>query len=74
MTTHIKKTATETENGISEMLHDASERIVDFKDESLATLGKRIDAVGKLIKKHPFGAVGIGIGTGFLLSRIIRWF
>ncbi len=74
MTTQTKKNGTETEDGISGMLHDAGERIVDFKDESLATLGKRVDAVGKLIKKHPFGAVGIGVGAGFLLSRIIRWF
>ncbi len=73
MTNH-KAAAHQTETGVSEMLHDASARLVDFKDDSLATLGKRVDMVGKMIKKHPFAAVGISLGAGFVISRIVRWF
>jgi len=37
MTTSTKKAIHDEENGIAEMLHDAGERLTDFKDESVKT-------------------------------------
>ncbi len=72
MTTTTKKSAHETEDGVSDLLHDAGDRIVALKDESLTTLGKQIDELGKTMKKHPALAIGIGLGAGYILARIIH--
>lgn len=59
-------------DGISHGLHDAGERIVDFKDDAARDLGKRVDNLGKLMKNHPLLTIGIGLGAGYLLARISR--
>jgi ElaB/YqjD/DUF883 family membrane-anchored ribosome-binding protein len=66
-------TTSDLENGISEMLHDAGERLTDLKDGSVDTIGKQAGAVAKLVKKHPLAAIGVSVGVGFVLSRVIRW-
>jgi ElaB/YqjD/DUF883 family membrane-anchored ribosome-binding protein len=59
-------------DGMSTRLHDAGERIVDFKDDAARDLGKRVDALGALMKKHPLLSIGIGLGAGYLLARLIH--
>ncbi|HEX7700789.1 MAG TPA: hypothetical protein VF403_08710 [Kofleriaceae bacterium] len=62
--------------GISHTLHDAGERIVDFKDDAAHDLGKRVDRLGVMMKRHPLIAIGIGVGAGvgagYVLARIIH--
>jgi ElaB/YqjD/DUF883 family membrane-anchored ribosome-binding protein len=60
------------EDGLSERMRDASERVIEFKDEAARGFGKRIDALGALMKKHPLLSIGIGFGVGYLMARIIR--
>ena len=62
-------------DGISHRLHGAGERIVDFKDDAARGLGKGVDALGAMMKKHPLLTIGIGLGglgAGYLLARIIH--
>lgn len=59
-------------DSISHGLHDAGERIVDFKDGTARDLGRRVDMLGKLMKAHPLLTIGIGIGAGYLLARFAR--
>jgi hypothetical protein len=59
-------------DGISHGLHDAGERIVDFKDDAARDLGRRVDALGALMKKHPLLTVGFGLAGGYLLARILH--
>ena len=59
-------------HGISHTLHDAGERIVDFKDDAARDLGKRVNTLGVMMKKHPLIAIGIGVGAGYVLARIIH--
>jgi hypothetical protein len=72
MTTTAKKTEIESENGLSEMLHDAGERVVELKDESMKTVGKGINTLGKAMKDHPLLTIGLGVGAGYLLARLIH--
>lgn len=72
MTTTTKKTAHEADDGVSELLHEAGDRIIALKDEYSTTLGKQIDELGKTMKKHPVLAIGIGLGAGYILARIIH--
>ena len=58
-------------DGISHRLHDAGDRIVDFKDDAARDLGKRVNAMGVMMKKHPLLSIGIGIGAGYGLARIL---
>jgi len=59
-------------NGISDKLHGAGERIADFKDDAARDLGRRVDALGAMMKKHPLVTVGIGLAAGYLVARIIH--
>ena len=70
--TTISKQTQEAKSDVADVIHDAGERLVDFKDDSLRTLGKRIDQLGEAMKEHPLLAIGIGIGVGYLLARIIH--
>jgi|HubBroStandDraft_6_1064221.scaffolds.fasta_scaffold80299_1 ElaB/YqjD/DUF883 family membrane-anchored ribosome-binding protein len=72
MTTTTKKPSHESENGLSEILHDAGERVVELKDESVRTLGKSVDSLGKAMKEHPLLAVGLGVGAGYLIARLVH--
>jgi hypothetical protein len=47
-------------DGISHRLQDAGERIVDFKEDAAHDLGKRVNALGAMMKKHPLLSIGIG--------------
>jgi ElaB/YqjD/DUF883 family membrane-anchored ribosome-binding protein len=67
-------TTRDLENGISELLHGAGERLADLKDGSVDTIGKQAGMVAKLVKQHPLAAIGVSVGVGFVLSRVVRWF
>ncbi|HET9990050.1 MAG TPA: hypothetical protein VFQ65_16080 [Kofleriaceae bacterium] len=68
MATTFEKAA----NGITDRLHDAGERIIDFKDDTARDLGRRVNALGAMMKKHPLISIGIGLGAGYVLARIIH--
>ena len=70
MSSHAK--TEKEEDNLMSRLQDAGEKIIDFKDETTKTLGKRIDRLGALMKKHPIAALAIGLGTGYLLARILH--
>lgn len=59
-------------DGISHRLQNAGERIVDFKDDAAHDLGKRVDALGAMMKKHPLLSIGIGLTSGYVLARIVH--
>lgn len=59
-------------DGISHRLHDAGERIVDLKEDAARDLGRRVGALGAMMKKHPVLTIGIGVTTGYVLARIIH--
>jgi ElaB/YqjD/DUF883 family membrane-anchored ribosome-binding protein len=72
MTSKIHEPMSETEDGISKRLHDAGERVIEFKDSTVRALDGRLDALGAMMKKHPLLAIGIGLGAGYLLGRLVR--
>ena len=48
--------------------NDPIERLVDLKDQ----VAERVDSLGSLMKDHPFAALGIGLGVGYLLARLLH--
>jgi len=68
----MSNTKNETTEDLMSRLKDAGERIIEFKDETQKTLGKRVDTLGDLMKEHPLLAVGVGLGVGYVLARIIH--
>lgn len=62
MTTTNQPTSHSDEN-IGQRLHEAGDRVVEVL---------RIDSIGALMKKHPFAALGIGFGLGYLIARILH--
>jgi hypothetical protein len=65
-------TFTKVSDGISDTLRGAGERIVDFKDEAARDLDNGVHTLGVMMKKHPLLAIGIAVGTGYVLARIIH--
>jgi len=68
----LKKTAQDAQDGVMEVISDAGDRIVELRDEATRTLGKRIDALGAAMKKHPLAAAGLALGIGYLIARIVH--
>jgi ElaB/YqjD/DUF883 family membrane-anchored ribosome-binding protein len=70
MTTTSK--TTNHPEAIGQRLQDAGERLVEIKDDVANNLGRRVDSVGALIRKHPIAAMGIGFGIGYLIARLLH--
>lgn len=62
MTTTNQSTSHSDET-IGQRLHEAGDRVVEVM---------HIDSLGALMKKHPFAALGIGFGLGYLIARILH--
>ena len=59
-------------DSVKEALHDFGVKVVDVKD-SVVDGGKTgAMKLGALIKAHPFAAVGIALGIGYLAMRLMR--
>ena len=76
-----------TRDGITETLGDRMRDLVDFgsdrasdikdklsdaKDAAVAGASTALDKTSKLIKQHPFIAIGVALGLGFLVMRMVR--
>ena len=47
-------------------------RLSGAKDSAFAGASSAIDKTGALIKKHPFVAIGIAVGVGYVGVRLLR--
>ena len=56
----------------SDRASDIKDKLSDAKDAALAGASTAVDKTGKLIKQHPFIAIGIALGVGFLVMRMVR--
>lgn len=70
--TITNKTATHGDDGIAQRIGQAGDRIVEIKDDVAKHIGSRVESLGALIKRHPFAAMGIGLGIGYLAARILH--
>ena len=71
MTTR-KKPSDDAEHPDPELADDTADRVAELKDEVIHAVEARLDALGKAIQKHPLLAVGIGVGIGYVLARLLR--
>lgn len=59
----------------SKVKHEA-QRAADASRDAMHAVGDRAEAMGKdvgdSVKKHPFAAVGIALGVGFLAALVMR--
>lgn len=62
--------------GLVEQGHDKVTQIKDAASDLQHKVtdrgGEAVDQASALIKKHPFAAVGIAFGVGYLLMRLVR--
>ena len=70
--TNTSKTATHSDDGIAQRIEHAGDRIAEIKDEVAKHVGSRVESLGALITKHPFAAMGIGLGIGYLTARLLH--
>jgi len=70
--TTTNKTANNLEEGVDQRLHDAADRLSEMKDDVAKNLHERVDSLGTLMKAHPLAAIGIGVGIGYLLARLVH--
>lgn len=66
----------ESVKGLVDQGHDKvnaiKDAVSDLQHKATDQGGKAIDSASKLIKDHPFAAVGIAFGVGYLLMRLVR--
>jgi ElaB/YqjD/DUF883 family membrane-anchored ribosome-binding protein len=55
-------------NGVKHIVDAGSDRATELKDLGV----NQIDKLEKLVKKHPFAAIGIAFGVGYIAMRAIR--
>ena len=65
-------TITNQNDSVGQRIEQAGERISEIKDDVVNRLGKRVGTLGALIEDHPFAAVGIGLGIGYLIARLLH--
>lgn len=70
--TNMNKTGTHVDDSVGQRIEQASERLVEIKNDVARTVGTRVKSLGALIQDHPFAALGIGLGIGYLAARIVH--
>ncbi len=60
--------STHTESRVASL----KDSVIDVKDHTVEGLTGLIARAGRLIKEHPLAAVGISIGIGYLVVRLVR--
>jgi ElaB/YqjD/DUF883 family membrane-anchored ribosome-binding protein len=65
-------TKTNSEDGLGQRLHDATDQILDVKQQVVKNLTQQAGDLEALIKKHPLLAIGIGLGIGYLIARLVH--
>jgi ElaB/YqjD/DUF883 family membrane-anchored ribosome-binding protein len=70
--TTTNETTSHTDDRIAKRLHEAGDRLVEIKEDLASNVGTRIASLGALMKKHPFAALGIGFGLGYLIARVLH--
>jgi ElaB/YqjD/DUF883 family membrane-anchored ribosome-binding protein len=66
--TIANKTGTPGDDSIDQQVDRAGE----IKDEIAKQLGARVESLGTLIREHPFAAMGVGFGIGYLVARLLH--
>ena len=51
---------------------ELKERMIDVKDTVVSTSSSAATRMVELVKEHPFAALGIAFGIGYLAMRIAR--
>jgi hypothetical protein len=64
--------STSSNDGIGERLHGAGERFADLSEHAMKSVGDRLGELALLMKKHPIAAIGVGLGIGYLLARLLH--
>ena len=57
---------------IAQRVHDAGDRLIELKNDVAKQVERRVDTLGTLIREHPFAALGIGLGVGYLVGRLVH--
>ena len=55
-------------NGVKHLVDAGTDRASDLKDIGIS----QMDRLEKLVKKHPFAAIGIAFGVGYIAMRVFR--
>ena len=62
--------------GLVDQGHDKvtaiKDKVVDLQSKAKDQGGKAFDKVSDLVKAHPFAAIGIAFGVGYIAMRLVR--
>lgn len=64
--------ATALKAKVVDLQHKAKDRAVDLQHKAKDKGSAAIDRVTDVIKAHPFAAVGIAFGVGYIAMRLVR--
>ncbi len=64
--------ATALKDKVIDLQHKAKDKVIDLQHTVKDKGGAALDRVTETIKAHPFAAVGIAFGVGYVLMRLVR--
>jgi len=70
--TTLNKTGTQVDDSVGQRIEHAGERLVEIKNDVARSVGTRVKSLGALIEDHPFAALAIGVGIGYLAARVLH--
>jgi hypothetical protein len=66
------KTASNGEDGIGQRVQEATDRLVDLKDDVSKSLDGQIKTLRAVIKDHPLLVLVAAAGAGYLIARLVH--
>lgn len=69
---HLKDSVRNLVDAGGERAGQLKTRAIDLKDSVVEQGGVAIKKTGSLIKEHPFAAIGIAFGVGYIAVRFLK--
>ncbi len=70
--TTVAKTISRAADDLASRFHDASDKIIELKDDAQRSVGKGVKTVGTTVRYHPFAAIALGVAAGYLGARLLH--
>ena len=66
------KTASNSEDGIGQRVHEATDRLVEIKDDVARSMDRQVKTLRAVMKEHPIAVLVAAIGAGYLIARLVH--
>jgi ElaB/YqjD/DUF883 family membrane-anchored ribosome-binding protein len=66
------KTVSNGEDGIGQRVSEATDRLVDLKDDVTKSVDRQVKTLRAVMKDHPIAVLAVALGAGYLIARLVH--